>query len=95
VSQTVDISDGLLFPVVESLSPRLAWMKQHGLICYFSDFTGESPETGNDIRPWTCSRADAPQEVLFGKAGIGDTEEDACADYARKHSLSGWNEGAA
>jgi hypothetical protein len=94
MSETIDISSGLLFPVVETLSPKLAWLKRHGLVCYYSDFNGESPETGEDIRPWTCARADAPQEVLFGKAGIGDTEDEACANYAAKHGLRLWNEEA-
>lgn len=73
-------------------SPRLAWIKRHQLVLYFSDFTGKSPETGNDIRPWTCSRGDSPGEVLFGKAGIGNTEDEACCDYAQKHGLRLWNE---
>ncbi len=81
------MSDELFAPTEGAAdSPRLAWLKRHGLVYYFSDFTGESPETGNDIRPWT------PQEVLFGKAGVGDTEDEACADYAQKHALKLWNE---
>jgi len=36
VSTNADISDGLLFPVPESLSPRLAWMKKHGIVTYLS-----------------------------------------------------------
>lgn len=36
MSTHVDISEGLLFPVVESLSPRLAWMRKHGVVTYLS-----------------------------------------------------------
>ncbi len=87
-----------LFPAeaVTMDSPRLAWMKRHGLCTYHvPELTGECPETGADLKPWTCVSKTQPEHVLFGRYGQGDTEDEACADYAVKFKVSLWNEEAA
>ena len=74
-------------------SPRLAWLRKHALCTYHvKELRGECPETGNTLKPWTCCKLELPGDVLAGKIGIGDTEDECCADYAQKHGLKLWNE---
>jgi len=95
-----DISGDLLFPVVESLSPRLAWMKKHHCITLKSNvepnlwLAGFSEEliTDPDLRAqWmfieTASNGDST-------VGEGETEDEAIAEAAIKFNIHLWNEEA-
>lgn len=85
-----------LFPVesVTMDSPRLAWMKRHGLCAYHSPALdgAECEFTDVPIRPWTCCSASQPIDILFGRFGVGNTEEEACLDYAMKEDIPNWTQ---
>lgn len=73
----------------ESLSPKLAWLRKHGLtiehIPEFDSFT-KSPETGLQCYPWLCGIKHAE----FGWAaplGVGTSEEEAIVDYCWKADI--------
>ena len=82
---------GELFTVPESLSPRLAWLHRHALVvCFDQGWANEGkPE------PWSCYKIDFPAnrnwEGFLHHAGFGDTEEAACAEYARKNDVKHWS----
>lgn len=95
---TVDISDGLLFPVVESLSPRIAWMRRHGVITFYCA-PGRCPAVwlAGFQRWWPeLGGVDffAQEAACNGdsRLGEGDTEEDALVALARAAGLRLWNE---
>lgn len=76
-----------LFPIPESLSPKLAWLRANGLRAEFDprfDGTEESPETGETVYPWLCGKLDGEPE----RYGVGMTDEDAIWDYCRKNDLT-------
>lgn len=75
-----------LFPVesVTMDSPRLAWMKRHGLVISLCLMV--------DRNPWTCRKEQKQEGVAFQVIGIGETEEEACMDYAMKEDIPSWNE---
>jgi hypothetical protein len=78
-------------------SPRLAWMKRHGLETeFYPEAVGMTEdEFGNDVFPWVCRLAKprltsgtyCPKEI-----GGGETEHDAIADFAKNAGLKLWNE---
>ena len=81
---------------VASESPRLKWLRAHGLRLWQSpaDIVGAtSPETGDEIAEWNCGRFpdDTPPKEHHGFAG-GDTADEACAAYATAHKIPLWNE---
>lgn len=81
--ETVGLSD----------SPKRKWLLAHNLCTYHTEFEeGTEDDFGNPVGPWTCCGAERPDDVLFGRAGTGQTEQDAIADYAVKHKLKLWNE---
>lgn len=75
----------------ESLSPKLAWLRKHGLITHYFEVDDHldrlttCPETGNDIYPWWCApeRNMASGEHTY-ELGVGFTEDEAIIDYCRK-----------
>ena len=84
-----------LFPIPESLSPKLAWLKKHGLVTHYFEVLqegAESPETGEELYPWTCMdrRPNPNHSIKEGIVGVGETEEEACMDYARKNDILHW-----
>ncbi len=87
-----------LFPAeaVTMLSPRLAWMKRHGLETEHLPNGGtECPETGSEIPHWICRVVKLNPNFSHYKQreiGMGDTEDDACADYAKNAGVRLWNE---
>lgn len=97
-----DISGDLLFPVAESLSPRLAWMRKHGVITFSLDddtwlagFQAWHP-TVTDAAQFFCDETGCNGDTRIGE---GDTESDAMADllncwYARERNIQLWNEEA-
>lgn len=88
-----------LFPVPESLSPKLAWLKKHGLMTHFDvDLINlpESLETEDTCYPWICSKRDSdPFAYRAGASiiGVGVTEEEAIIDYCQKNDLKHWGIG--
>lgn len=84
-----------LFPIeaVTLDSPRLAWIKRHGLQVWRTPLEGlcECPETGHEIKEWTCCTLQEMERLSFRACGLGDTAEEACIDWANKHHEPLWN----
>lgn len=88
-----------LFPAeaVQMDSPKLAWLKKHGLETQRNEFAGEFSEEWDDgeTPAWVCrvvkDSADMssyrPREIAGGK-----TEEEACAELALIRGIPLWNE---
>jgi len=76
------------FSDVESLSPKLLWLKKHGLETAFDQ--GWASE--GSIDPWSCYKPDnaTPRDwhVFLGDSGFGDTEDAAICAYCAKHGLT-------
>jgi hypothetical protein len=70
-----------LFPIKESLSPKLAWIKKHKIKTMYSEGEGYCAYVG-DI-------ATACDECSIG---WGDDMDDALVELARKKGLLMWNE---
>jgi len=91
------MNDGLLFPVEESLSPRLAWIRRNHVVTYRSDvepvcwFAGKADAPVTDVASWFVEETSANGDSRIGE---GDTEDEAIAELARKHGMKLWNEGA-
>ena len=75
-------------------SPRLAWIKRHGVKTHHSthfDIDGEQPWCAWDRSNWTGKDGDGiPNEP--GRCGFGETEHDAIADLADLLGVPLWNE---
>lgn len=65
-----------LFPIEETLSPRLKWMAANGIRTYKNDYMS---------RPWMAIGE-------LGAYERGDTEEEALIAFAKKLNLKLWNE---
>lgn len=79
----------------KQLSPKLKWLEQHGLETEdLSDLGGIDPCTGDDIPRWVCrvKKTMVKGRWMAAEVGGGDTETDACAEYAVKNGLHLWNE---
>lgn len=79
-----------LFPIPESLSPKLAWLRANGLMTHYDarlTDCPESPETGAICYPWICSKRENDPFIYDGLIGVGPNEEDAIWDYCRKNDL--------
>jgi hypothetical protein len=74
--------NGELFPAkaVTMLSPRLKWMKAHGVVTKKRHFVPA-------VETWIADLISAPWPV-----GYGPTEEEACRDLGVKAGLRLWNE---
>lgn len=86
-----------LFPpeVVAVPSPRLAWIKKHALVLDQPRRGGsECPETGDDIPIWVCRKRVPLSGNHWSKfeIGGGNTEDEACADFAKNARVLLWNE---
>lgn len=75
-------------------SPRLAWMKRHDLQCWHTPLNGrcECPETGEEIKEWTCCTLAELDRMDTRAVGTGDTAEEACIEWARTHHEPLWNQ---
>lgn len=67
-------------------SPRLAWLKKHGLITQLHD---RMDDDYADLEPWVCHQV---IDRDFRVWGLGNTEDEACADYAQRNGIPLWNE---
>lgn len=87
MSENADISPDLLFPVPETLSPRIAWIQRHGVKTFHS--TGQPPEE----YPWAAWLMSDEVGGLprFDSYATGATEHDAIAELARFKGLKLWN----
>jgi len=75
-----------LFDIPESLSPKLAWLKKHGLVTVYDaelESCPESPETGDTCYPWIVTQADVMEIDQFC-LGSGKTEEEAIISFCEK-----------
>ena len=82
-----------LFPIEETLSPRLKWMRQHKIEVVDSGLDHEPGEkcahTGNRLyRYWAVIEGTVSE---LEEAG-GDTEDEAIVNLAKKLNLKLWNE---
>jgi len=81
-----------LFDTPESLSPRLAWMRKHKL----ETMRNPSPKAEDGESPWVCRVI----KTAESKSGLwwpneiagGDTEEQACEQFAMNRGLKHWNQ---
>ena len=69
-----------LFHVKESLSPRLAWMRENKI--QTQKITHDSYPPHESWQAW----------VMFTMAAFGDTEDEAIVALAKKLNLKLWNE---
>lgn len=81
----------LLFDIPTGESPRLKWMKRHGVK------TEGPPPTGDPIWiAWLSSQGEDWNDVLgkFGDGafGFGMNEDDAICDLAKGKEIKLWNE---
>lgn len=82
-----------LFNLPMTLSPRLAWMKEHG-ITVLDHGTHLKPGAECELTGKTLYRFQASMtNWSFEKRyGWGDTEVDALVDLAKKAEIKLWNE---
>lgn len=67
-----------LFNIPETLSPRLAWMKRHGVI---------TRKWANGTW-WSCLESDWEER----NASSGSTEDEAITNLAKRLNIPLWNE---
>lgn len=73
-----------LFPLEESLSPRLKWMRDLEMVC-------EPPS--DSFSEWSCYSMDDQRFPLEDHqlCGYGPDEESALIDFAMKNDLPTWH----
>ena len=78
-----------LFDIPVSESPRLKWLKKHGVKFHYSTAeVGDEDEFGNELWPVYAYTEPLCKETSFG-AG---TEDEALAKFAINRGLKLWNE---
>lgn len=73
----------------ESPSPKLVWLRKHGLETRFDPELAdcpESPETGDTCYPWIVAQADVIELDRF-TLGSGATEDEAILDYCARTGI--------
>lgn len=91
------MSDGLLFDVPETPSPRLAWIRRHGVVTYFSPiepavwYAGFAGGSIRDAAAWFIAEQERNGDLLIG---FGTTEDEAITQAAIKNGIRLWNEEA-
>ncbi len=85
-----------LFSVPVQKSPKLRWMERHRIkVKHFQDVEpGDEDEFENEVYPYVARKADFEMYDLVPDSwlGVGNTEDEALVDYARKRGLLLWNE---
>lgn len=76
-----------LFDIPETLSPRLKWMREHGIVAQFYSLDSMPPKTGWQAWVPMSTENAWPQATAFG-----DTEDEAIVALAKKLNLKLWNE---
>ncbi len=85
----------LLLDVPEMLSPRLRWMKEHGIhiIDNGPDVMMESEnKEWREYRYCAHNGPNGQKQFGFDGAAFGDTEDEALTSLAMKLGLKLWNE---
>ena len=79
-----------LFTIPETPSPRLAWMRKHGVETHKTEhyIPGDEDEFGNAIHRWYACRGELNTKTACG----GATEQEALCEFAKFHGLRLWNE---
>lgn len=72
-----------LFPLPDSPSPKLQWIRKHGLVTeYYPETVGlDEDEFGNDVFPWVCRVIKTDSIYSPREIGGGQTEEEAIIDF--------------
>jgi hypothetical protein len=87
-----------LFPIPETPSPRLAWMKKHSLSSrHYSkvEIGFEDEFSGERIYPWIVYSVPFQAGGQFcgdSVAAGGDTEDEALTNWAKANGVKLWNE---
>lgn len=69
-----------LFDSAETLSPRLSWMRKHGMQTMRCELSNDE-----DFQEWMAS-------ITYGMFAYGDTEDEALSALASKLGIKMWNE---
>ena len=69
-------------------SPRLRWIKQHGIQ------THHSPEFKDDDEylPWCAWTGDLQKAIQRERISLGRTEDEAIVEWAKDNNMRLWNE---
>ena len=83
------MNTSLFADLPESPSPKLTWLRKHGLITKYDpelEACPESPETGETCHPWIVTQAAV---MRFGRftLGAGQTEDEAILDFCAKQGI--------
>lgn len=70
-----------LFPVEESLSPRLRWLREHDVVTW---------RTEGCKMPWSASHSQDIKTTARTRFGEGDTEDEAIVALARANKWPLW-----
>jgi hypothetical protein len=81
------LESALLFKVPEQLSPRLAWKRKFNIS---TQDHGYHPES--EFERWSAWSGDLHKAIGNGSLASGTTEDDAIAEWARRHNVRLWNE---
>jgi hypothetical protein len=79
-----------LFDVKETLSPRLAWMRKHGVMLHATGYNGTSEEAGDcdgEPEPF-CAIVNGGEK--FNDFACGQTENEALALLAKNKGWKLW-----
>lgn len=84
-----------LFPIEETLSPRIKWMRHHQIEVVDSGLDHEPGDqceiTGNRMYRFWAFQGGKQTKTQIAEAG-GDTEDDAIVALAKKLNLKLWSE---
>jgi hypothetical protein len=83
-----------LFQIEETLSPRLAWMKRHGIKTSHVPVSSDTEDelSGEEVLPWMAYTGVAYS--LSPKHAFGETEEGALINLAIRFHIPHWNDTA-
>ena len=73
-----------LFDATESLSPRVKWIRKHKIKTSRKD-----PDLPLDA--WVCWSGELYNIIGSHEIGVGETEGQAMADWAKRHGVKLWN----
>lgn len=85
-----------LFNVKETLSPRLAWMRKHGIKLHATppELVGQEDELEGEIAAFYAyvGEQDDFANVVANKIASGATDNEALLNLAAKLKIKHWNE---
>ena len=67
-----------LFPVDETLSPRLAWMRKHGVVVVYDEPDVDDYDGNENHKPWRAYVPDHPDRFQHG---YGRYDEDEALEH--------------